>query len=206
MAIIITISIEFVILFYNILCFQAARRFSMSVSNKASSVYQFFQDKEELRTAKLTLLVVIVAFICWSPFVAIILCPLVQSNNIVPISEKPIIQAVSKAIAVPKNKEDILMYTLHQQNIIKVTTRFLHLFRWYNNYLLVRNINVMQTGMLALYQMIMEHTLSDDFQNKDLQIVKYIIFFFFLGNRKQISGKLLSVKKCLELMLSIWMS
>ena len=67
------------------------------------------------------------------------------------------------------NNEYILMYTLHQQNIIRVTTRFLHLFRWYNNYLLVHNMNVMQTGMLALYQMIMEHTLSDDFQNKDLQ-------------------------------------
>ena len=78
----------------------------MSVSNKASSVYQFFQDKEELRTAKLTLLVVIVAFICWSPFVAIILCPLLQSNNIIPIWEKPTIQAVSKAIAAPKNEED----------------------------------------------------------------------------------------------------
>ena len=78
----------------------------MSVSNKASSVYQFFQDKEELRTAKLTLLVVIVAFICWSPFVAIIVCPLLQSNKIKPILEKPTIQAVSKAIAAPRNEED----------------------------------------------------------------------------------------------------
>ena len=75
------------------------------------------------------------------------------------------------------NKEYILMYTLHQQNIIRVTTRFLHLFRWYNNYLLVHNMNVMQTGMLALYQMIMEHTLSDDFQNKDLQ--KHFFWIIF---------------------------
>ena len=78
----------------------------MSVSNKASSVYQFFQDKEEWRTAKLTLLVVIVAFICWSPFVVIILCPLLQSNNIVPILEKPTIKTIAKAIAAPKNEED----------------------------------------------------------------------------------------------------
>ena len=88
----------------------------MSVSNKASSVYQFFQDKEELRTAKLTLLVVIVAFICWSPFVAIILCPLLQSNNIKPILEKPTIQAVSKAIAAPKNEEDTFVSDSDSQN------------------------------------------------------------------------------------------
>ena len=75
------------------------------------------------------------------------------------------------------NNEYILMYTLHQQNIIRVTTRFLHLFRWYDNYLPVHNINVMQTGMLALYQMIIEHTLSDDFQNKDLQ--KHFLWIIF---------------------------
>ena len=75
------------------------------------------------------------------------------------------------------NNEYILMYTLHQQNIIRVTTRFLHLFRWYNNYLLVHNMNVRQTGMLAFYRMIMEHTLSDDFQNKDLQ--KHFFWIIF---------------------------
>eukprot|EP00093_Oithona_nana_P004114 04114.XXX_142775_141710_1 [CDS] Oithona nana genome sequencing. len=47
---------------------QAARRLSVNVSRRASSVYQFFQYKEELRTAKISALVIVVAFICWGPF------------------------------------------------------------------------------------------------------------------------------------------
>jgi hypothetical protein len=38
------------------------------VSRRASSVYQFFQYKEELRTAKISATVIVVAFICWGPF------------------------------------------------------------------------------------------------------------------------------------------
>ena len=48
--------------------FQAARRLSVNVSRRASSVYQFFQYKEELRTAKISATVIVVAFICWGPF------------------------------------------------------------------------------------------------------------------------------------------
>ena len=47
---------------------KAARRLSVNVSRRASSVYQFFQYKEELRTAKISALVIVVAFICWGPF------------------------------------------------------------------------------------------------------------------------------------------
>ena len=47
---------------------QAARRLSVNVSRRASSVYQFFQYKEELRTAKISATVIVVAFICWGPF------------------------------------------------------------------------------------------------------------------------------------------
>ena len=57
------------------LLFQAARRLSVNVSRRASSVYQFFQYKEELRTAKISALVIVVAFICWGPFFCnLILC------------------------------------------------------------------------------------------------------------------------------------
>ena len=38
------------------------------MSRRASSVYQFFQYKEELRTAKISALVIVVAFLCWGPF------------------------------------------------------------------------------------------------------------------------------------------
>ena len=38
------------------------------MSRRASSVYQFFQYKEELRTAKISATVIVVAFICWGPF------------------------------------------------------------------------------------------------------------------------------------------
>ena len=31
-------------------------------------MYQFFQYKEELRTAKISATVIVVAFICWGPF------------------------------------------------------------------------------------------------------------------------------------------
>ena len=64
-----------------LLSFQVARRLSFNVSRKASSVYQFFQDKEEFRTAKLTFLVVVVAFICWSPFMGVLFWPLFQMNQ-----------------------------------------------------------------------------------------------------------------------------
>ena len=47
---------------------QVARRLSVNVSRRASSVYQFFQYKEELRTAKISALVIVVAFICFPPF------------------------------------------------------------------------------------------------------------------------------------------
>lgn len=43
------------------------------MSRRASSVYQFFQYKEELRTAKISTLVVVFAFACWTPFFVIIL-------------------------------------------------------------------------------------------------------------------------------------
>ena len=52
----------------SILLLQAARRLSVNVSRRASSVVQFFQYKEELRTAKISILVLIVAFLCWGPF------------------------------------------------------------------------------------------------------------------------------------------
>ena len=54
--------------------FQAARRLSCTVSRRASSVYQFFHYKEELKTAKISTLVVVFAFACWTPFFVIILC------------------------------------------------------------------------------------------------------------------------------------
>ena len=38
------------------------------MSRRASSVYQFFHYKEELRTAKISTLVVAVAFVCWAPY------------------------------------------------------------------------------------------------------------------------------------------
>lgn len=47
---------------------QAARRLSTNMSRRASSVYQFFQYKEELRTAKISAMVIVVAFLCWAPF------------------------------------------------------------------------------------------------------------------------------------------
>jgi hypothetical protein len=31
-------------------------------------VYQFFHYKEELRTAKISTLVIVLAFVCWTPF------------------------------------------------------------------------------------------------------------------------------------------
>ena len=42
------------------------------MSRRASSVYQFFHYKEELRTAKISTLVVLVAFVCWTPFFALL--------------------------------------------------------------------------------------------------------------------------------------
>merc|ERR1712223_1376021 len=47
---------------------QAARKLSVNVTRRASSVYQFFQYKEELRTAKISLLVLVIAVLCWGPF------------------------------------------------------------------------------------------------------------------------------------------
>lgn len=38
------------------------------MTRRASSVYQFFQYKEELRTAKISLLVLVIAVLCWGPF------------------------------------------------------------------------------------------------------------------------------------------
>lgn len=38
------------------------------MSRRASSVCQFFQYKEELRTAKISVLVLVIAFLCWGPF------------------------------------------------------------------------------------------------------------------------------------------
>jgi len=37
------------------------------VSRRASSVYQFFHVKEELRTARVSALVVLLAVVCWVP-------------------------------------------------------------------------------------------------------------------------------------------
>ena len=48
--------------------FQAARRLSCTVSRRASSVYHFFHYKEEFRTAKISTLVIVIAFVCWTPF------------------------------------------------------------------------------------------------------------------------------------------
>lgn len=53
--------------------FQAARRLSCTVSRRASSVYQFFHYREELRTAKITALVIVIAFVCWGPFFLLLL-------------------------------------------------------------------------------------------------------------------------------------
>ena len=47
---------------------KAARKLSVNVTRRASSVYQFFQYKEELRTAKISLLVLVIAVLCWGPF------------------------------------------------------------------------------------------------------------------------------------------
>ena len=52
--------------------FQAARRLSCTVSRRASSVYAFFHYHEELRTAKISLLVLVLAAVCWTPFFAVL--------------------------------------------------------------------------------------------------------------------------------------
>ena len=54
---------------------QAARRLSVNVSRRASSVYHFFHAKEELRSAKIAALVLAVAFASWSPFVVLVSLP-----------------------------------------------------------------------------------------------------------------------------------
>ena len=102
--------------------FQVARRLSFSVSRKASSVYQFFQDKEELRTAKLTFLVVVVAFICWSPFIAVILCPLLQQYPDVQMSSTRNLSYISTSSGISFLNDDVPKSTLflqHKNNITK---------------------------------------------------------------------------------------
>ena len=54
---------------------QAARRLSVTVSRRASSMYHFFHAKEELRSAKIAALVLAVAFASWGPFVALVSLP-----------------------------------------------------------------------------------------------------------------------------------
>ncbi len=42
------------------------------MSRRASSVYQFFHYKEELRTAKISALVLVIAVVCWAPFFTVL--------------------------------------------------------------------------------------------------------------------------------------
>ena len=53
---------------------QAARRLSGKMSQRASSIYHFINEKEELRAAKVAGIVLVFALVCWSPFVGVIGC------------------------------------------------------------------------------------------------------------------------------------
>ena len=95
-----------------------ARRLSFNVSRKASSVYQFFQDKEEFRTAKLTFLVVVVAFLCWSPFMGVIFWPLFQttqtSKATIPLNSNDSASSVDLNLAKVHVIKDLPPFVIHQ--------------------------------------------------------------------------------------------
>jgi hypothetical protein len=46
----------------------------VTVSRRASSVYHFFHAKEELRSAKISAFVLVLAFACWTPYFAVLIC------------------------------------------------------------------------------------------------------------------------------------
>ena len=50
---------------------QAARRMSGRMSTRALSIYHFFNEKEELRAAKIAGVVLVIALVCWTPFVIV---------------------------------------------------------------------------------------------------------------------------------------
>ena len=64
---------------------QAARRLSVTVSRRASSVYHSLHAKEEFRTAKISTLVIVLAFVCWTPFFVVLalLSASIKDDNLI---------------------------------------------------------------------------------------------------------------------------
>ena len=57
---------------------QAARRLSGRMSHRALSLYHFYNEKEELKAAKIAGVVLVIAVVCWTPFIVVIAALAVQ--------------------------------------------------------------------------------------------------------------------------------
>ena len=101
----------------------------MNVSRRASSVYQFFQYKEELRTAKISAFVIVLAFACWGPFfITLTLLTLLRTSTPAAPSSGP-----SKTASSAFAESSLIFWSHHLSNLASLgfaaLSPYLYVFR-----------------------------------------------------------------------------